>query len=135
MTLPAEWSRDSTPVRMKAVGWLANDHSAQAARWYVCSPVSGEQLLVVPLRYQQIVGDVSAHSGLITSLRNEAITTQRLWREVTSPRTRMARTRLGERLLELREKYRASGERLLDWDAIAREIQERRGEQNMGDLD
>jgi hypothetical protein len=135
MILPAEYARESGPVPRKVAGWLANDHSAQAAHWYVCSPVSGEQSLVVPLRPQQIVGDVSAHSNPITSLRNETITTQRLWGEVTSPRTRTARTRLGARLLELRERYRASGERLLDWNDIAREIQERRGERNMGDLD
>jgi hypothetical protein len=124
VTLPAEHSRELGT-------------SAQAAPWYVCSPVSGEQSLVVPIWSRQSVGDVSAsaHSSPITSLRNETITIQRFWREVTARRTLTARTCLGKRLLELRDKYRASGERLLDWDDVAREIQERRGEQNKGDID
>jgi hypothetical protein len=40
----------------------------------------------------------------------------------------MARTRLGERLLRIREQIVASGEPLLSWEDIEREVAERRGE-------
>ena len=39
-----------------------------------------------------------------------------------------ARTRLGEQLLRIREKIVASGEPLLSWEDIEREVAERRGE-------
>ena len=154
--MPAEHSRESGRVAMKAAGWLVNDHSAQAAHWYISAPVSGEQSLVanapwvlkgfipapvsgeqslvVPRRPHEEISDVSANSRLIVSLRDPTIKTQRLWEAVTSPPA-PARTRLGKRLLELRDKFRASGERLLDWDEIAREIQERRGQRDMGDME
>jgi hypothetical protein len=38
------------------------------------------------------------------------------------------RTRLGERLLRIRERIIASGEPLLSWAEIEREVAERRGE-------
>ena len=38
------------------------------------------------------------------------------------------RTKLGEKLRELRERIVASGARLLTWDDIAREVKARRGE-------
>ena len=40
----------------------------------------------------------------------------------------MARTRLGEQLLRIRERVVASGEPLLSWEEIEREVAERRGE-------
>jgi hypothetical protein len=40
----------------------------------------------------------------------------------------MARTRLGEQLLRIREQIVASGEPLLSWEEVEREIAERRGE-------
>jgi hypothetical protein len=40
----------------------------------------------------------------------------------------MARTLLGERLLQIREQIVASGEPLLSWEEIEREVAERRGE-------
>jgi hypothetical protein len=43
-----------------------------------------------------------------------------------SPRT--PRTPLGERLLRIRERIVASGEPLLSWAEIEREVAERRGE-------
>jgi len=45
-----------------------------------------------------------------------------------SPAARMPRTRLGERLLRIREKIIASGEPLLSWEEIEREVADRRGE-------
>ncbi len=41
---------------------------------------------------------------------------------------RTARTRLGEQLLRIRERIVASGEPLLSWEEIEREVAERRGE-------
>jgi hypothetical protein len=38
------------------------------------------------------------------------------------------RTRLGERLLRIRERIVASGERLLSWNEVEHELAERRGE-------
>jgi hypothetical protein len=40
----------------------------------------------------------------------------------------MARTRLGEQLLRIREQIVASGEPLLSWEDVEREVAERRGE-------
>jgi hypothetical protein len=40
----------------------------------------------------------------------------------------MARTRLGEPLLRIREQIVASGEPLLSWEDIEREVAQRRGE-------
>jgi hypothetical protein len=40
----------------------------------------------------------------------------------------MARTRLGEQLLRIRERIVASGEPLLSWEEIDREVAERRGD-------
>jgi hypothetical protein len=40
----------------------------------------------------------------------------------------MARTRLGEQLLRIRQQIVASGEPLLSWEQIEREVAERRGE-------
>jgi len=37
------------------------------------------------------------------------------------------KTPLGKRLWEIRKKYVASGEPLLDWDEIEKEVKERRG--------
>lgn len=37
------------------------------------------------------------------------------------------KTLLGKRLLEIRSKILASGERVLDWDEIEKEVAERRG--------
>lgn len=50
----------------------------------------------------------------------------------TIPENRLApdyrpRTELGRRLMELRAQIVASGERLLDWDDVNREVAERRG--------
>jgi hypothetical protein len=42
--------------------------------------------------------------------------------------SRTPRTRLGERLLRIREQIVTSGEPLLSWDEIEREVGERRGE-------
>ena len=39
----------------------------------------------------------------------------------------VARTRLGERLLRIREQIVASGEPLLSWEEIEHEVAERRG--------
>ena len=39
-----------------------------------------------------------------------------------------AQTALGKRLRAIREKLTATGERLLDWDGIEKEIADRRGE-------
>jgi hypothetical protein len=44
----------------------------------------------------------------------------------TSTTERTARTPLGKKLLELRQKILMSGRPLLDWDDIAREIAQRR---------
>lgn len=44
-----------------------------------------------------------------------------------------ARTELGRRLREIRERIVASGQPLLDWDGLDREIQRRRGERDMED--
>jgi hypothetical protein len=41
-----------------------------------------------------------------------------------------ARTLLGERLAQIREKIVASGEPLLSWEEIEREVAERRGERD-----
>jgi hypothetical protein len=41
---------------------------------------------------------------------------------------RMARTRLGKQLLQIREQIVASGESLLSWQDVEREVAERRGE-------
>ncbi|MFL6193025.1 MAG: hypothetical protein ACJ75H_02545 [Thermoanaerobaculia bacterium] len=38
------------------------------------------------------------------------------------------RTPLGRQLWEIRQRIVASGERLLDWDELEREVAERRGE-------
>ena len=40
----------------------------------------------------------------------------------------VVRTRLGEQLLRIREQIVASGEPLLSWEEIEREVAERRGE-------
>jgi hypothetical protein len=40
----------------------------------------------------------------------------------------MPRTRLGKQLLRIREKIIASGEPLLSWEEIEREVADRRGE-------
>jgi hypothetical protein len=42
--------------------------------------------------------------------------------------SRAARTRLGEQLLRIREQIVASGEPLLSWTEVEREVAERRGE-------
>ena len=44
----------------------------------------------------------------------------------TSPMERTARTPLGKKLLEARQKILASGRPLLDWDDIDREITQQR---------
>ncbi len=43
------------------------------------------------------------------------------------------RTALAQRLWELRQKIVASGEPLLSWDEIKREVYERRGERDLGE--
>jgi hypothetical protein len=47
---------------------------------------------------------------------------------VEATRLEAARTRLGEQLLRIRERIVASGEPLLSWEEIEREVAERRGE-------
>ena len=42
------------------------------------------------------------------------------------------RTPLGKRLWRLRQKIQTTGESLLDWDGVIREVQERRGERDDG---
>jgi hypothetical protein len=47
---------------------------------------------------------------------------------VEPTRLEAARTPLGEQLLRIRERILASGEPLLSWEEIEREVAERRGE-------
>jgi hypothetical protein len=47
---------------------------------------------------------------------------------VEAVRPPVPRTRLGERLLRIRAQIIASGEPLLSWDDVEREVAERRGE-------
>ena len=47
--------------------------------------------------------------------------------------SRPARTALGKRLLEIRQRIVASGQPLLDWEAFDREMKERRGSRNQED--
>jgi hypothetical protein len=46
---------------------------------------------------------------------------------------RIPRTRLGKKLLEIRQRIVASGQPLLDWENIDREIAEQRGIQGRED--
>lgn len=119
------------PIPEEAANWLVNDLSTQAPHWYSWPPGSGEQFSVVPLKTSRSIVDVSAHGSLIISLGEESAKTQRLWKQVSSPPIRTARTDLGKRLWEIRQKILASGEPLLDWNDIERELRERRGEQDL----
>jgi hypothetical protein len=47
----------------------------------------------------------------------------------TSGAERIPRTRLGKKLLEIRQRVIASGRPLLDWEDIDRELAEQRGRQ------
>jgi hypothetical protein len=47
----------------------------------------------------------------------------------TSGAERIPRTRLGKKLLEIRQRIVASGRPLLDWEDIDRELAEQRGRQ------
>jgi len=47
-----------------------------------------------------------------------------------SPEAYRARTRLGKKLMAMRKRVAASGQPLLDWDEIRREVADRRGEAN-----
>jgi hypothetical protein len=144
MSLFAAQPSGQKPVTAEAMHWLANDVSAQAPRWYSWSPGSGEHVLVGPLRTSttivnvsaqgRTIVDVSAHRSLIISLADKGIKTQWFWKEATSRPPYIARTSMGKRLWEIRQKILASGEPLLDWDDINREVQHRRGERDMEDL-
>ena len=46
---------------------------------------------------------------------------------------RVPRTRLGKKLLEIRQKIIASGRPLLDWEDLDRELAEQRGKQERQD--
>jgi hypothetical protein len=46
---------------------------------------------------------------------------------VSKPLSFVPRTELGERLLALRNKIIAGGEPLLDWEAVEKEVADRRG--------
>ncbi|MBA3424618.1 MAG: hypothetical protein H0U04_08755 [Rubrobacter sp.] len=58
---------------------------------------------------------------------------ERSTRDVSRPGRR--RTALGKRLDEIRERIKASGEPLLSWEEIDRELAERRGEARTDDGD
>jgi hypothetical protein len=45
-------------------------------------------------------------------------------------RSFVPRTELGRRLWRIRQRILESGQRLLDWDGVEREVRERRGEAN-----
>ncbi|MGB9701054.1 MAG: hypothetical protein ACPL5I_16905 [Thermodesulfobacteriota bacterium] len=60
-------------------------------------------------------------TGFEDSLMKSA---ESLWRKASAP---MPKTSLGQALLKIREKIVASGEPLLDWDDIEKEIATRRG--------
>ncbi len=57
-----------------------------------------------------------------------SILTVQLWRSVPKKPASGRRTPLGRRLDELRERIKASGEPLLSWEQLDRELAERRGE-------
>ena len=86
----------------------------------------------LPIRVDDVVFVTAESSTSETGLEDQVSwAAVVLWQERLKQRpvaTRHPRTALGRRLLELRAKIIASGERLLDWDEIEHEVQERRGE-------
>ena len=52
--------------------------------------------------------------------------------ETSQPFLYAPQTALGKRLVEIRAKIIASGEPLLDWDGVEKEIADRRGEHESG---
>ncbi len=50
---------------------------------------------------------------------------------VSPPVPRRARTELGRKLREIRHRIVTSGQPLLNWDGLDREIRDRRGEERM----
>jgi len=106
--------------------WILDDLSENASGWFGWPTGSGDLPLEI-LREASEGRDVSAWDSL-EDLKKEYITTGSFWKQAASPKPR---TTLGKRLLELRHIIVASGEPLLDWDQVEREVHERRAEREL----
>lgn len=99
--------------------------------WFLWSAGSGQDLLPIP------AGSFSGLNLISMSPSGRSIEfdarlfeeAAERWREIprsTTPKQR--RTPLGRRLEEIRKRVKASGQPLLSWEEIDRELAERRGE-------
>ena len=97
----------------------------------VVSPLTGT---ITPDDLQEQPQQDVASSAITAapSQNGEEVTTTQLPAQ-EKPADFFPRTTLARRLWELRQKIVASGEPLLSWDEIERELQERRGEQDFGE--
>lgn len=99
--------------------------------WFLWYAGSGQDLLPLPAgQVSELVPISISQSGRTTELgarRFEETTEQ--WHETPRPtKPKQRRTPLGRRLDEIRERVKASGQPLLSWEDIDRELAERRGE-------
>lgn len=110
---------------------LAAEITGGPTLWFLWSAGSGQDLLPFPVVSVSGLGPISVSpSG--RSIEFDASLFEKAaerWRKIprsTIPKQR--RTPLGRRLDEIRERIKASGQPLLSWEEIDRELAERRGE-------
>lgn len=100
--------------------------------WFLWRAGSGQDLLQLPLEAQvSELGPISV-SPLGQSIEREARLFEEAteaWRRTQRPTVpKQRRTPLGRRLDEIRTRIKASGQPLLSWEDVDRELAERRGE-------
>jgi hypothetical protein len=110
---------------------LAEQATGGPALWFVWQAGSGQDLLRLPSGLVLWLEPISVSSpgrSIEFDARLFWEATER-WREAPRPVTPgQRRTPLGRRLDEIRKRIKASGQPLLSWEDIERELAERRGE-------
>lgn len=104
--------------------------------WFLWGAGSGQELMPLP------TGILWGMDSISTSLPGRSIEldarlleeTLERWRETPQLETPRRHTNLGRRLSEIRDRIKASGQPLLSWEEIDRELADRRGERH-ADLD
>jgi hypothetical protein len=110
---------------------LAREVTGGPALWFLWQAGSGQDLLRLPPGL-----DLALHAISVSSPGRSIEFDARLfekaadrWREAPRPVTsRRRRTPLGRRLDEIRKRVKESGQPLLSWEDIERELAEQRGE-------
>jgi len=99
--------------------------------WFLWYAGSGQDLLPLPSGLISGVPPISISSSGRTIELDERLFEKatELWHEIPrSTKPKQRRTPLGRRLDEIRERIKTSGQPLLSWEDIDRELAERRGE-------